>query len=170
MARKKPRGGRPLRDSEGHLRKNRTFRIRDRLDAMLEQAAMAAGRSTSEEIEFRLERTFYDDRMAARFLGSDIASEALRLIRGAMVVEGIAGRDWAEDPQSAEAVRVATNAIIAVLANLPLDPPPPEKRVQGLQIAKDLLLRSSKRGELPNELMFSDLERLDFGGSGDDSR
>ena len=40
-------------------RKNRTFRIRDSLDQRLKAAASASGRSVSEEIEYRLERSFW---------------------------------------------------------------------------------------------------------------
>ncbi len=85
------------------------------------------------------------------------------LIRVAMATEGVSGRAWSEDPTSAENVRVAANAIISVLAKLPLEFPPDEQQVEGLKVAKLLLLKSSAKDDLPNKIMFSDLEPLDFG-------
>jgi hypothetical protein len=120
---------------------------------MLQQAASAATRSVSEEIEFRIERSFLDDRNERRYLGSDVGSEAIRLIRLAMSIEGVRGQDWADDPKSATNVRVAADTIIAVLANLPLrSPEDPSARLEaweGLQTAANLLARSSARPRLP---------------------
>jgi hypothetical protein len=53
--------GRPPRRVGERLRKTRTFRVRDELDFKLKMAAQVSGRSVSEEIEFRLERTFIED-------------------------------------------------------------------------------------------------------------
>ena len=59
MARKKsPKMGRPPRHEGERLSKNRTFRIRGELDDRLQAAASKAGRSVSEEIEYRLEHSF----------------------------------------------------------------------------------------------------------------
>jgi hypothetical protein len=160
---KKSQGGRPPRHTGEVLAKNRTFRVRDRLDEMLREAAAKAGRSVSEQIEWMLETAFFSDRLQANILGSELGAEILRLIRVAMATEGVSGRAWSEDPTSAENIRVAANAIISVLAKLPLEFPPPERQVEGLQVAKHLLLRSSAKGHLPNEIMVSDLEPLDFG-------
>jgi hypothetical protein len=44
----------------------RTFRIRPHLDEQLQMAADKAGRSVSEEIEYRLDRSFYEDALPAR--------------------------------------------------------------------------------------------------------
>jgi hypothetical protein len=162
MARKKSRGGRPPRHAGEILRKNRTFRIRARLDELLEQAAGRAGRSTSEEIEHRLERSFHDDRVAQAHFGSDVGAELLRTFYSVMVFEGV-HPDWSGDRDRAENFRVAMNAVIAVLTGLPLELPPPQERWEGLQTAKQYLLRSSKRRELPREIMFSDLEPPDWG-------
>jgi hypothetical protein len=58
MAKKQAtRGRRPKREGE-RLSKNRTFRVRGVLDDQLLTAAAASGRSVSEEIEYRLERSF----------------------------------------------------------------------------------------------------------------
>jgi hypothetical protein len=168
MARKSKAGRKPKYPGE-KLSKNRTFRVRDRLDDNLQTSALSSGRSVSEEIEYRLETSFFDERQLAGILGSDLGSEILRLIRGAMVVEAVGG-SWSPNSTAAENIRVAANAVIAVLAKLPLEFPPPEKRLEGLQIAKALLLHSSVRRNLPNEIMFSDLEPLPSELPGDDGR
>lgn len=54
--------GRPPKRKGDPVRKNRTFRIRDSLDRALIKAAKSAGRSVSEEIEFRLELSFLKER------------------------------------------------------------------------------------------------------------
>jgi hypothetical protein len=164
MMARKNKGGRPARHEGERLTKHRTFRVRGRLDEMLEEEAVRSGRSVSETIERMLEDAFFQRRLNANILGSDVADEILRLIRGAMVVEGVAG-DWSRDPVKADNMRVAVNAITAALTRRPsLELPPEEKRTEGLLTAKGLLLRSSVRPEdLPREIMFSDLEELDFG-------
>ena len=50
--------GRPPRRAGELLSKNRTFRVRPQLDEQLTDASLHAGRSVSEEIELRLERSF----------------------------------------------------------------------------------------------------------------
>ena len=66
MVRKKAKMGRPPRHEDERLSKMRTFRIRPHLDELLLAAAAKAGRSVSEEIEYRLDRSFYEDALPAR--------------------------------------------------------------------------------------------------------
>jgi hypothetical protein len=151
---RKPKRGRPPRHKGEVLRKNRTFRIRARLDELLEEAAAKAGRSISEEIEHRLELSFWEDRVAAARTGSDVGAELLRMFYSVMVLEGV-HPDWTGDPVRAENFRVAMNAIIAVMTGLPLELPSPEKRLEGIETAKQYLLRSSRRGAIPEEIISS---------------
>jgi hypothetical protein len=58
--------GRPPRHGSERLSKSRTFRVRPHLDELLQKAAAEAGRSVSEEIEYRLDRSFYEDALPAR--------------------------------------------------------------------------------------------------------
>jgi hypothetical protein len=167
LATKKNKGGRPRRHAGERLSQTRSFRVRGDLDNMLRETAAKAGRSVSEEIEYRLETSYFSDRLQANILGSELGAEILRLIRVAMATEGVSGRAWSEDPTSAENVRVAANAIISVLAKLPLEFPPDEKQVEGLKVAKLLLLKSSAKDDLPKGIMFSDLEPVDFGKNDD---
>src|SRR5262245_11241908 len=147
MARKKPRGGRPPRHEGERLRKNRTFRIRGRLDELLEEAAAKAGRSTSEEIEHRLELSFWEERAARARTGCDVGAELLRMFYSAMVLEGV-HPDWTGDPGRAEHFRVAINGIITGLLDLPFELPTPEKWAEGVETANQFLLRSSKRAKM----------------------
>jgi hypothetical protein len=66
MVRRKPKLGRPPRHEGERLSKSRTFRVRPHLDELLMTAAAKAGRSVSEEIEYRLDRSFYEDALPAR--------------------------------------------------------------------------------------------------------
>jgi hypothetical protein len=157
MTRKK-RAGRPRLHAGQRLSKTRTFRLLGQLDKQLQEAATVAGRSVSEEIAYRLHRSFYDDQMSARFLGSNIAGELLRLIRAAMAIEGIPGEDWGDDPARAESLRTAINVMVAVLANLPVELPSPERRLEGNRTAAHLLASSSMRQKLPRWL--SALEQM----------
>jgi hypothetical protein len=107
------------------MRKNRTFRISDALDEQLQTSAAKSERSVSEEIEYRLSRSYYDDLLTAGFLGSDTSGEAIRIIRLAMAIQTLAaGKPWNEDAQSTLNVREAANTIISTLGDLP-----PEERL-----------------------------------------
>jgi hypothetical protein len=68
MARKKAKIGRPPRHGSERLSKSRTFRVRPHLDELLQKAAAEAGRSVSEEIEYRLDRSFYGDGLRDRMI------------------------------------------------------------------------------------------------------
>jgi len=61
--------GRPPKHKGERLSKNRTFRVRGMLDNYLKWNAEEAGRSVSEEIEARLERSFYTDGLLTTFVG-----------------------------------------------------------------------------------------------------
>src|SRR6516165_845929 len=89
MARKKPRGpGRPPRREGERLSKNRTFRVRGALDALLQAAANEAGHSISEEIEHRLEASFHGEHIVNMLTGG--GNNALGAISRVMQLES----DW----------------------------------------------------------------------------
>jgi hypothetical protein len=169
MARKSKAGRKPRHSGEV-LRKNRKFRIRGTLDQRLEDRAAKNGRSTSEEIEHRLETSFQDERVALAQTGSDVGALLLRMFFSGMVLEGI-HPDWSGDRDRALRFRVAIDAIIATCTNLPLEYPPPWQRQEGLRLARQLLLRSSIPAERwPSEIVFSELEPLEFGEEKNDDR
>jgi hypothetical protein len=151
MAARKKKGGRPLKHSGEPLSKTMSFRIRPRLAELLQDAAAKGSRTVSQEIERRVEQSFQDERIARAHFGDDIGAELLRMFYSAMCLEGV-HPDWSGDPVRAENFRVAMNAIIAVMTGLQLELPAPEKRLEGLETAKQFLLRSSRR-DLPVELI-----------------
>jgi hypothetical protein len=145
----KRKRGRPPRRPDQLLRGHRTFRLHEGLDAKLQEASAAIGRSISEEIEFRLERSFYDDQMAERFLGAHLAGELLRLIRGAMAFEAMPEGDWSRDPERADELRWAIHVLLAITMNRPLELPESEAKRTGIDLAAYLLAKSSLRGTMP---------------------
>ncbi len=69
---KQPRKrGRPAKPPSQRKRNNVTTRMRDQLKERLEGEARPSDRSLSEEIEFRLERSFLDDARFAALMGED---------------------------------------------------------------------------------------------------
>jgi hypothetical protein len=76
----KPAGGRPARHQGERLSKNRTFRVRGQLDDQLSAAAEKSGRSVSEEIEFRLERTFAGEHSLFELLDLAYGQENVALV------------------------------------------------------------------------------------------
>ena len=160
MASRRKKGGRPLKHAGEPLSKTRSFRVRPRLDDLLQAAAVEASRTVSQEIEYRLETSFHDERMALALTGSDVGALLLRMFYSGMALEGIYP-DWTGDRDRALNFRVAINAIIATCTGLPLEYPPPWQQQEGLRLARQLLLRSSVPMERwPNEVAYSELEPL----------
>jgi len=60
--------GRTARTKTRERLKERTFRIRGDLDEKLQAAATQSGRSIKEEIEYRLDRTFRDEKIRQQAL------------------------------------------------------------------------------------------------------
>jgi hypothetical protein len=118
---KKSKRGRPPRHKGEVLAKNRTFRVRGELDEQLQGSAAKAGRSVSEEIEYRLSRSYFDDLRAAEFVGDDASADAIRMIRLVMAIESISG-PWSSDPASAQRVSAASDTIIRTFARLRPEP------------------------------------------------
>jgi len=158
----KKKGGRPPRYPGERLSPTRSFRVRPALDQKIQESSAAAGRSASEEIERRLEDSYFRDRLDEAFLGTDVGADILRTLRAVMVLEGVTP-DWDGNPAKAERFRTVANAVIVAFLKLPtVDLPPPEKRQEDMRTAKELLLRFSPRHVvLPAEVMFSDLEELE---------
>lgn len=114
----KTRGRPPKRKGE-RLSKNRTFRVRGALDDLLQAASDASGRSVSEEVEYRLDRTFVEDVVRAQIGSGQDNANLNRLLQVALVLAG----NWKGDAKRSEALRIAINYIVARYAGLPLPPP-----------------------------------------------
>jgi hypothetical protein len=93
----KPRRGRPPKAGAAK-RGSFNTRIRDAVKARLEDAARKAGRSLSEEIESRLERSFDQDRMAEILVAQN--SQLFNVLVALAKARGTAG------PASKEEIQV----------------------------------------------------------------
>jgi len=91
------------------------------LDEQLQTAAAKSKRSVSEEIEYRLSRSFYDDWLAEGFDGDPASAHAIRMIRLVMAIESLGG-PWSVSPLRVENVAAAADRIIRTLGGLPPDP------------------------------------------------
>ena len=85
------RGGRPSKGPRDKL----SFRAPSRLRDLLERAADRSGRSVSEEVEYRVQRTFDDEDLAASVLGSVATARSAVSSRQALDRISMAqGHDW----------------------------------------------------------------------------
>jgi hypothetical protein len=98
---KKRRRGGQRKPPASRKRNNLTFRTRDQLRAQLEKAATAAGRSISEEIEYRLTSSFsHDD----AFGGAAMRRMAILMAvafhsAGNLTTGGKPVAEWISDPE-----------------------------------------------------------------------
>lgn len=93
-------------DSKRHVV---TMRMSDTARSKIVEAAQSNGRSVSQEIESRLERSFQEESL----LGGSDTSLVSRLVSGAVgLVELETGKPWTEDRMTWEAVHAATEAIL----------------------------------------------------------
>jgi hypothetical protein len=157
MARKKsqegPKRGRPPRHKDRPLAKIRGFRLLGDLDQQLQDAAAKSKRSISQECEYRLSRSFYDDALAAGYLGDDVSADVIRMLRLVMAIESLRG-PWSKDPISAQNVRAAADTIIAILAGLPPDPSKGTSLHWGIALSSILMFARSTawQAAMPPEL------------------
>src|SRR4051794_14198992 len=100
MVSEERRRGRPSVPKEDKKRNNLTFRTRDDLRDLLSSSAEQAGRSVSEEIEFRLRRSYYEDERITELFGSRRNFELLKVIASLMQLPvnlRDRGADWLDD-------------------------------------------------------------------------
>lgn len=108
----KKQRGRPTRHAGGKLSKNRTFKIYPDLDAKLIAAAAKTGRTVSEEIERRLDRSFASDEA----LGSPSATALFHLIAATAAQAKHDPNGFGDEKQPlADAVVAATARVLANL-------------------------------------------------------
>lgn len=141
----KPPAGRPARHQGERLSKNRTFRVRGQLDEQLSAAADQSGRSVSEEIEFRLDRTFSEERSFLDVLDHVYGPENVALLTSmGEIIKSIAfwapamalarsknqhpDANWLDDPFLFEEIVKALNAFLGALR--PSGPPVPPKNYE----------------------------------------
>jgi hypothetical protein len=116
-ARKKKAGRPPLPPKHRKVR-NVTFRSRDDLYGELQAAAAKSGRSLSEEIERRLEKSFSSSDPLLSALAGEEAGVILRLVAVVLLQATREGKSWFENRELVETVSGAADVIIARVAGV----------------------------------------------------
>jgi hypothetical protein len=114
MKKAKNQGGRPPKHKGERLSKNRTFRVRGSLDDYLKDSAEKTGRSVSEEIENRLDRSFYMDAIIYSIEGPN--SHLVYALSTAIAISK-AARDLDEKDKT-RALQAAAVFIIEIISGL----------------------------------------------------
>jgi Arc-like DNA binding domain len=105
--------GRPPIPEADRKRANLTFRTRSGMREKLEAAAAQSGRSVSEEVEYRLERSFQQAESIADILGGVATANLLLLISMAIQeVEKATGKSWREDAGTYDRMKLAAIYIL----------------------------------------------------------
>jgi hypothetical protein len=134
----KPRKGRPPVSPEARRSKNFTFRSREALHHQLGAAAKIAGRSISEEIEFRLDWSFFGQRATIEALDLAYSKELVGILLVIAETMSAVGphagfiathapedsRNWLNNPYAFAQATQAAHAILDALKP-PGDPTPP---------------------------------------------
>jgi hypothetical protein len=128
VKRAKKKVGRPPLPARERRSKTRSFRVRGQLDEYLVSHAGISGRSVSEEIEARLERSFYMDGILMTFVGevADLLNALATAVGASFFVPEL------RRPDRYRAMQVASQYIIAAFADLDL-PKEPEALRTGEQ-------------------------------------
>jgi hypothetical protein len=116
-AQKRKRGGQP-KPAEERKRNNLTFRARDQLKADLEAAAEYSGRSVSEEIEYRLQRSFVEDAQIADTFGDRRTYRVFQICANATRVlfnPDDTSKSWLDDSRLFDSVVETVNRILGAL-------------------------------------------------------
>lgn len=114
------RRGRPPKKASERKRNNVTTRLRDKTKRLLETEAEKAGRSLSEEIEFRLEQSFSEASALVRAFGDNRSYRLARLLFGTKdIIEEIHERSIFADPETFRAAHTAMCALMEKFAPVP---------------------------------------------------
>ena len=116
------KGGRPRKIPAAGERYAVTARLPTELRARFEKAADEAGRSLSQEAEFRLTRSFAEREALQELLGGESTASVLALVAEAVsLIERQTGCAWRSDHWTGVAVRAAAARIMAAAS-----PPEPD--------------------------------------------
>ena len=140
MAKQTRRTGRPPSTPGQPKRSAFNTRLRAEVKKRLEFEAESAGRSLSEEIEFRLERSFSDPDARLQGFGSEDRLKLLRALSLAVdMVEAMTGKDIFTDAETAEAgYRAMTGILDGMFSARPGGPLDPVTPTEGQEmIVKD---------------------------------
>ena len=161
----KRRPGRPPKPETERKSRNFTFRSRGSLDAQLKEAARQSGRSVSEEIEFRLERSFAYDVASSQPWNLDLARDVVLL---ASLIETRTRKRWMTDSDTRQQLLEGCSELIIPTSWNYIEP-------KGRSLARIIRGEDHTYEELKHEQRFLDsMEELyrendtDYYASGDD--
>jgi len=169
-AQKRKRGGQP-KPAEERKRNNLTFRARDQLKADLEAAAEYSGRSVSEEIEYRLQRSFVEDEQIANTFGDRRTYRVFQICATATRVlfnPDDESKSWLDDPRLFDSVIETVNRILGALRPREVTEYSPlaEVALKERPGLLDAMLYRGKVGHPDSALVHADLgeiaDRLEF--------
>jgi hypothetical protein len=115
---RKKKAGRPPLPPTHRKARNLTFRSRDDLYEELQAAAAKSGRSLSEEIERRLEKSFSSSDPLLSVLAGKEAGVILRLVAVVLLQATLESKSWFENRELVETVSGAADVIIARVAGV----------------------------------------------------
>ena len=95
-------------------------RIRPDLRRLMEKAAKQSGRSLSQEVEYRLRRSFVEDDKIADAFGDRQTYRLMRMMTDAIRLSEVEGTSWLNDPY---AFHIALSAALSVLGEVAPDMP-----------------------------------------------
>lgn len=105
---------RPKRAPIGERRRTFTFRLDDQTRQAVEAAADAAGRSVSEELEWRVKNSFEnEDRWLTAFGSYDTMNVLLTVASTWQTIERFSNKKWATDQKTWEVCKESTNNILS---------------------------------------------------------
>ncbi len=126
----KKKRGRPRKPESEKRRNNVTIRMRDDVKRRIEEAADSQGRSLSEEIEFRLERTFLEE---AAYGGKELSGLLKLMVGAAEIIQARTDKSWSSDWETSIAVRAAWTKLAAATG-----PRPPAELIQHFERGDEL--------------------------------
>ncbi len=141
MPGKAGRSGRRAMPAEKRKRNNLTFRTRDDLKRLLEVGAEKAGRSLSEEIEVRLERSFQQEADSG---GRELQGLLRQMVGAAEIIQERTGKTAFDDWRTGLAVRRAWKQLM--LGQLC---PPPDEMIAELERLSDAVPDKPERPVAP---------------------
>ena len=121
---KRNRPGRPPRGEYVDKRKTLSTRITSDLRDRLDKSADESGRSLSQEIEFRLEQSFRDEKALYREFGGQKTYNVMRfLAQIPYFAEQMTRQSWLEDRETFQIVMKAIETILEKALPLPKEGP-----------------------------------------------
>lgn len=114
---------RPKRAPIGEKRRTFTFRLSDDVRERVELSAAHAGRSMSEELEWRVQRSLdEEERLLQRFVSSENLNVFAAIASSWKAISIFSGKDWSEDSETLDLCKKSAVNIISWMKAYKLKP------------------------------------------------